>query len=201
MKAKADKMFDKQFAADAAKAAQSEDAPRAALYEGKMGQNHRKATRMQQKSSPIDSVRNGVSSAQGMLSGITVTSRNLKIATAVACVFIALLFLYAPAQQYYQAHRELDRLTIEYSSIEERNAALDVQNDALVSDAGMEDAVRQKFGYVREGEEVAIVTGLSDETTNTARDSENIEANVLSSSVKAPEEWYTPFLDALFGVR
>ena len=33
------------------------------------------------------------------------------------------------------------------------------------------------------------------------RDSENIEANVLSSSVKTPEEWYTPLLDTFFGVE
>mgnify|MGYP007070200066 CR=1 FL=1 len=31
-------------------------------------------------------------------------------------------------------------------------------------------------------------------------DNDDIEANILSSTIKAPEEWYTPFLDAFFGV-
>ena len=66
----------------------------------------------------------------------------------------------------------------------------------------MEDAVRQKFGYVKQGDQVAIVSGLSDRVVGTALSANNsdIEANVLSSTVKAPEEWYTPFLDAFFGV-
>ena len=54
---------------------------------------------------------------------------------------------------------------------------------------------------MKPGEEVAKVSGLSDEALDSARDSANIEANVLSSSVKAPEEWYTPYLDAFFGVK
>ena len=36
--------------------------------------------------------------------------------------------------------------------------------------------------------------------TAAARSATDVEGNVLSSSVKAPEEWYTPFLDVFFGV-
>ena len=70
--------------------------------------------------------------------------------------------------------------------------------DSLASNAGMEDAVRQKYGFVVDGEETAVVSGLSETAGNRG---DNVEANVLSSSVKAPEEWYTPYLDALFGVQ
>jgi len=109
--------------------------------------------------------------------------------------------MYAPAQQYYQAQREHDKLAAEYSAIEDRNKALNEQNDILASDAGMEDAVRQKYGYVKAGEQVANVAGLSDGASESRRDSDNLQANVMSSTVKAPTEWYTPLLDTFFGVK
>ena len=191
-------MFDRQFGSEIASAASGEGAPRPALYEGKMGAKHRKSARMQ-RSGSAESVTAKVNPA-GWLSKIPLTARSLKLATAALCVFLTCAFLYAPAQQYYQAQREHDRLAAEYDIVEGRNEALDVQNDILASDAGMEDAVRQKYGYVKAGEQVAVVSGLSDEATDTNRGSENIEANVLSSTVRAPEEWYTPLLDAFFGV-
>lgn len=198
-KARADKMFSKQFAESTSSDASAEGAPRPALYKGKMGSTHRKSTRMQRSSSA------GSSSAKinpsGWLSAIPLSPRSLKIGTAVLCVFLVCAFLYVPAQHYYQAQREHDRIVAEHAAIEDRNEALDVQNDILASDAGMEDAVRQKYGYVKKGEQVAAVTGLSDRATDTSRDSENIEASVLAGSVRAPGEWYTPFLDAFFGVE
>lgn len=214
-KERADRMFDRQFGADGG--VPSEGSPRAAVYKGKMGPSHRKASRMQGGGSVAATASIPGAGAAGALAGAaagaaregasaiasrtSLTPRSLKIITVLACLVFACTFLYTPAQQYYQAQREYDRLTAEYASIESRNEALDVQNDILTSDAGIEDAVRQKFGYVKRGEETAIVTGLSEETTDSLRDSEHIEANVLSSSVKAPEEWYTPILDALFGVE
>lgn len=211
-------MFDRQFGGESA--APGEGAPRAAVYKGKMGPSQRKATRMQgtgPASASSAALTGAATSVAGAVAGAatdvaregatkiakhtSLTPRSLKVITAILCVVFACVFLYTPAQQYYQAQRELDRLTAEYESIEARNDALDVQNDVLASEAGIEDAVRQKFGYVKPDEETAIVTGLSEETTDSLRDSENIEANVLSSSVKAPEQWYTPLLDALFGVE
>ena len=198
-KARADKMFSKQFAETTSSDASAEGAPRPALYKGKMGSTHRKSARMQRSSSA------GSPSAKinpsGWLSAIPLSPRSLKIGTAVLCVFLVCTFLYVPAQHYYQAQREHDRIVAEHDAIEDRNEALDVQNDILASDAGMEDAVRQKYGYVKKGEQVAAVTGLSDRATDTSRDSENIEASVLAGSVRAPGEWYTPFLDAFFGVE
>lgn len=199
---RADRMFSRQYAAEAAGegASSGEGAPRAALYKGKMGSTHRRSARMQRSSSagPVSAKINPA----GWFSSLNISARSLKLGTAALCVVLAVVFLYAPAQQLYQAQRENSRLTAEYSVIEQRNEALDVQNDTLASDAGMEDAVRQKYGYIVQGEQVAVVSGLSDNVVGTARAADNdfIEANVLSSTVKAPEEWYTPFLDAFFGV-
>lgn len=200
-KKRADKMFDRQFAADTARQAEAagEGAPRAALYKGEMGASHRRSARMQRSSvagSPSVKI-----NPTGWFASLNLTPAKLKLGTAVLCVFLVCVFLYPPAQQYYQAQRENSRLTAEYAEIEQRNEALDYQNDTLASNAGMEDAVRQKYGYVVKGEQVAVVSGLSDHVVGTAlnADNDDIEANVLSSTVKAPEEWYTPILDAFFG--
>lgn len=195
-------MFARQFANEASRNdASAEGAPRPALYKGKMGSSQRRSVRMQQ-SSAAEPVSAKINPA-GWFSNLNLTPRTLKLGTAVLCVVLALVFLYTPAQQYYQAQRENSRLTAEYAVIEQRNEALNSVNDTLASDAGMEDAVRQKYGYIVQGEQVAVVSGLSDHVVGTARAADNdfLEANVLSSAVKAPEEWYTPFLDALFGVQ
>lgn len=197
--ARADRLFVRQYAAESSGSAPEEGAPRAALYKGKMGSSQRRSVRMQRSSEagPVSAKFNPA----GWFSNLNLTPRSLKLGTAVLCLVLAVVFLYTPAQQFYQAQRENSRLNAEYAILEERNNALDAVNDTLASDAGMEDAVRQKYGYVRQGDQVAVVSGLSDNVVGTARAADNdfIEANVLSSTVKAPEEWYTPFLDAFFG--
>lgn len=202
-KERAGKMFDRQYAVEAAAdiPGQGEGSPRAALYEAKMGASHRRSARMQ-RASNADPVSAKINPA-GWFANLNITPRRLRIGTAVLCLVLICVFLYSPAKQYYQAQRENSRLTAEYAVIEQRNEVLDSQNDTLASDAGMEDAVRQKYGYIIQGEQSAVVSGLSDNVVGTARAADNgdLEANVLSSTVKAPEEWYTPFLDALFGVE
>lgn len=196
--ARADRMYARQYATEDSGAVEAEGAPRAAVYEGRVGASQRRAARMQ-KASQAGPVSAKINPA-GWFTGANVSKRTLRSVTAVLCLVLTCAFLYSPAQQYYQSIREHDRLAAEYEYIEQRNAVIASQNAALASDAGMEDAVRQKYGYVVEGDETAIVTGLSDSATDTSRGMSNVEANVLSSAVKAPEEWYTPYLDAFFGV-
>ncbi len=202
-KERADKLYTRQYAADNSHRGgePEEGAPRAAVYKGEMGSTHRKSARMQRASS-ADPVSAKIDPS-GWFSSLNLTPRSLKVGTVFVCIVLVFVFLYTPAQQFYQAQRENSRLTAEYASIEERNDVLDAQNDTLASNAGMEDAVRQKYGYIVQGEQVAVVSGLSDNVVGTAlaADNDDIEANVLSSTVKAPEEWYTPFLDAFFGVE
>ena len=200
-KARADKMFDRQMAQSASAAAsdQAEGAPRAAIYETKMGASHRRSARLQNaaQAGPVSAKINPA----GWFSNFHVRPRVAGIVTAVVCVLLIGVFLYAPARDYYQAQRQHDRLSTEYTQLEQRNAALTEQNQTLASDAGMEDAVRQKYGYVVEGEDSAVVTGLSDQTIESIRSAAEVEPNVLSSSIKPTEEWYTPYLDAFFGVN
>ena len=200
-KKRADKLFDKQydFSNDMKTSdADAASAPRAALYEGQMGSTHRKAARMQRVSEAGSSM--AKINPVGWFANLNVSPRRMKIGTAVLCLVMAAVLLYTPAQHYYQSLREHDRLETEYAIVEQRNQALEAQNESLASDAGMEDAVRQRYGYIKSGDEAVIVSGLSDSTTASLREADTVEANVLSSSVKAPEEWYTPYLDTLFGV-
>lgn len=195
-------MFERQYASSSREAAaQVEGVPRAALYKGEMGSSQRRSVRMQRadEAGPVSVKVNPA----GWFSNLNITPAKLRLGTAVLCIVLIFAFLYTPARQYYQAQREHAQLAAEYAVIEQRNDALDTQNDALASDAGMEDAVRQKYGYIRQGDQTAIVTGLSENAVGTARAANNggIEANVLSSTIKAPEEWYTPYLDAFFGVE
>ena len=204
-KERASKQFDRQYAVAAAGAAgavggeAAAGAPRAALYKGKMGASQRKSARMQRASQaePVSAKLNPA----GWFSRLNLSSRTAKLVTTAICAVLICAFLYTPAQQYYQAVRENERLEVEYAAVSNRNTALDEHNNSLASDAGMEDAVRQKYGYIIAGEQTAIVTGLSDEVDQSKKQNAQVEANVLSSSVKAPEQWYTPILDAVFGVE
>ena len=57
--------------------------------------------------------------------------------------------------------------------------------------------IRDRFGWVKKGEETANVRGLDlDED-----EASTFRANITPGSVEAPETWYSPFLDALFGVE
>lgn len=115
----------------------------------------------------------------------------------MVCLALSCWFLYTPAQQYYQSVRERDRLQAEYTAINQRNALLQMEVDALETDAGLEDRARGEFGWVKEGEQTANVRGLA-ETENS---SSNFTANIVPGSVEVPETWYSPMLDALFGVE
>ena len=209
-KLKAEKMFEKQFGEDANKRKDSSSAsfnnkdyaggvPRPALYKGQMGSKHRKSSKMQQQVKGYEAT--SFFDRFAFLRGVAdhpAFPRVTKLATVGICICVVAFCLYTPAQHFYHAQRENDRLVAEYTVIKERNNALDIQNDILASKAGMEDAVRKKLGYVKDGENAAVVTGLSASATNKNKDNENVEATVLSRSVQAPEAWYTPFLDTFF---
>ena len=77
-------------------------------------------------------------------------------ASIVMTVFVA-AFLYAPAQSYYQAMRENQRLEMEYAALQSRNAAIEAQNDSLSTAAGVETAAHEEFGWVKKGEQTANV--------------------------------------------
>lgn len=198
-KERADKKFDKQFGGGSRTSDAAASGPRAAVYKGEMGSNHRRAARMQNEAT--GTAHASVLAKLNPLAALSAWKQSPKF-IASAGVFVCLLlccwFLYTPAQQLYASVREHDRLEAEYAAIEQRNASLESEVNALQTDDGIEDRAHQEFGWVKEGYETATVRGLSGD----AEDKGDIfTANIVPGSVKAPETWYSPMLDALFGVQ
>lgn len=190
-KAKAGKEFARRYGESGPSDASA--GPRAAVYKGEMGSQHKRATRMQGDSG----------ASQGSNSSMKASRPKRKIVSSrwfiascgiAACLAFCCMFLYTPAQQYYQEMRERDRLELEYQAIVERNDQLEQSVNYLSTDAGVEDQARADFGWIREGERAVSVSGL------TVEEDINFTANILSSDIKPPHTWYSDFLDPIFGV-
>lgn len=197
MKGKAEKKFARQFGASgaAASAASGQAGPRAAVYKGKMGARHKRAARMQ-GGGPSSFA----SSALGFLSSLPVkrpSPRVLAVASVAVCLVLSGVLLYPDAQRCYRSVRDLDQKQAEYAAVEARNETMQEDVNALSTDAGIEDRARREFGWVKDGEQSANVSGLSGE----GGDGDSFSAPVQPGSVAAPETWYSKLLDPLFGIE
>lgn len=188
-KAKADREFTRRYGDDAPSAA--EPGPRAAVYETQMGRQHKRAARLQDGGASARSA--AASRPSGKREGGSARSRLAALGAAAACLLLACLFLYPPAQQYYQEVRERDRLQAEYDAIQQRNDAIQREVDYLSSDAGVQDEARSELGWVLSGERSVSVTGVD------VPDDSTFTANIVAGEIPAPDTWYS-FLDPLFGV-
>ena len=193
-KSKADRAFARQFGGSNQQSDASQG-PRAAVYKGEMGAKHRQAARMQNSESPQASAKRGFS--LGSLASLKSSPRFIASAAVAVCLVLSCVFLYSPAQQYYHALRERDQLAAEYAALAERNGVLEGDVSSLQTDAGIEDRAHKQFGWVKKGEETANVRGLDLDEDQAS----SFRANITPGSVEAPETWYSPFLDALFGVE
>ena len=193
-KSKAERAFTKQFGGSKSADA-SQTGSRAAVYKGEMGAKHRQAARMQNAENPQASAKRGRS--LGSLASLKSSPKFIASAAVAVCLALSCAFLYMPAQQYYHAVRERDQLAAEYTALEQRNGALESDVSSLQTDAGVEDRAHEQFGWVKKGEETANVRGLDLDVDEAS----TFSANITSDSIKAPETWYSPFLDTLFGVE
>lgn len=114
------------------------------------------------------------------------------------CIIACCAFLYDPAKNYYTAVREQAKAEVAYEIVSTRNEALIEDVALLTSEAGMEDRVREQYGWVKEGENAVTVTGLSHEAEPTPAE---ILRTITLNDIKAPETWYSPVLDPFFGYR
>lgn len=192
-KRKAERLFFRQFGSDEP----AEPTSRAALYKGEMGRSHRRAF-----SDLNNAAKSGSSSAAYSGARPSRLSRRFASPLIVAMLVIAFVigsaaFLYPTARQYYVESREEARLQAEYDAIAARNHIIEERIDHLKTDEGIEDAARAELGWVHEGETAGIVQGLGQGISSAAI--ADIEAQVKSGSVPAPETWYSPFLDMVFG--
>ena len=183
---------DKVFGAEGAAAGAGEGGPRAALYKGEMGSNQRRASRMQ------DSADDAEQGKRRAKKGFTFGPRMRIAAAVVGCLVLVCVFLYQPAQNYYQSMRERDALAIEYSALQQRGEALQDSVDALSTEEGMEDLAHEQYGLVKQGETAVNVSGVSESSTDATPE---IPPNVAADSIDPPDTWYSGILDPLFGVE
>ena len=199
-KERAGRMFSKQFAGTANSDA-SENGPRAALFKGEMGRTQRRAARMQTGSAAAAAAFAPLAvlgAIPELLGRVFKSKKSLVIAFIIGCIVFLCAFLYTPTQQYYQSVRETARLQAEYEAVTARNDVIAEENAALQTDAGVETELRERYNYVKAGEETANVSGLSAEASRN-ESADSVQGIVASGSVKAPDTWYSGVLDAVFG--
>ncbi len=192
-KQKADRLFFKQFGSD--EPSPSPHASRAAVYKGEMGKAHKRAF-SDLESGRASSAGARRSQTRSAKAPHTATPPLAVLAGIAACLVFALVLLYPAAQTYYLETREQSRLQAEYDALSARNAAIESQVEYLKTDEGIEDAAHKELGWVYDGQVAGVVRGLGNEK-GTAQD--ELIAQVKSGSVPAPETWYSPMLDMLFG--
>lgn len=198
-KDRADKAFDKQFRSSAPDP--STAGPRAALYKGEMGSSHKRASRMQ-RTQDADGGKAGFSAvrkAEGGLAALASSRKALTVLVAAACLAVTCFMLYEPAQNYYHAVREHDRLQAELAAVESRNAELEDSVAYLQTESGVEQSARDQLGWVRDGERSVYVQGL--EGSGSDQGTSSTAGSVVPGSVEAPATWYSPLLDVIFGAE
>ena len=171
-----------------------------------MGSSHRRAARMQDGGSKEKRGLRGFRgfnvgfSLSGIVSYIS-ASRVRSIATIAVCAIVLVgVFLYPTARQWYVSEREYQQVQAEYAAIMERNQELENDIAMLSTSEGIEQRAREQFGWVRGDEHSVRITNV-DATSDTHQNAGNGPiAQVPTGSVEAPSEWYTPFLNVLFGV-
>jgi cell division protein FtsB len=172
-----------------------DEGPRPGLYKGEMGRSQRKSARMQDQESNSGS---RFPWARGLSKGWRNASRSLRIGAIVCCCLVlSFAFVYPSAKDAYAAVRDQQQAQAEYEAVLNRNDEIQDRIDLLKTDEGMANYARDEYGYVKSGETSVLVSGL--DSCDIAADAENQTAAIASGSVKAPDTWYSPFLDTLFG--
>ncbi len=191
--AKADREFDRTIGARERAAAQREQAQgsRAAVYDMRMGATHRKSARMAEEEG---AKRRGVSLPVSF--GNSISAWGMRAVVCAAAAVLAVVMLYPSCQNLYNETRSLQQLEAEYDALQTYNSKVQAQVDYLSSDEGIEDYARSELGWVRPDEHVVTVEGVTSSEDST-HSGERLYA-ITSGSIKAPETWYSGFLDVFF---
>lgn len=116
---------------------------------------------------------------------------------AALAIVAALAFIYPSARDYYVALRNNAKSEAEYAALQEYYDQLKDEVETLNSDQGVEDAARDEFGMIMPGDVSLNVKDLESEADF---DKDPTDIGITpAGSVEAPEEWYTPFCDFIFG--
>lgn len=192
--AKAEREFDRTVGARERAAAQREQAQgsRAAVYDMRMGATHRKSARMAEEEG---AKRRGVNLPFSFSRSIS--AWGMRCVACAAAAVLAVVMLYPSCQNLYNETRSLQQLEAEYDALQDYNSKVQAQVDYLSSDQGIEDYARSELGWVRPDEHVVTVEGVTS-TEDSTHSGQRLYA-ITSGSIKAPDTWYSGFLDVLFG--
>ena len=125
-------------------------------------------------------------------------ARSVRLKAVAAAAIVALaagVILYPAAREYYVSVRDLDKANVQLAQLEERNAQLQNNIDALSTDDGIENYVRAQYGWVKDGEEAVSVIGLANNSGTPTL------STASGASSQAKESPLTSFLDAVFFVN
>ncbi len=199
--AKAERLFERNVPAGDARSSQPEQSSRAALYEMKMGKDHRRSAHMQ------DDAKSGKSrfSFAGFnpLSLLVGTRGGQWACVAMIAMAFSVFILYQPIADWYNEGRSLQQLQAQYkiSSAEYEQVKADV--DYLSTDEGLADYAHEQLGWLKSGEHSVNVVGLTDEESQSSTSSSSASTTqslaLASAKAQTPDTWYSGVLDVIFG--
>lgn len=193
---KADRQFDRTIGREeASRANREQSGSRAAVYEMKMGREHRRSAQMQERSGKARA------SSGGGMSALFARCNFMRVGAMILLLFGALaLFVYEPAANWYNETRSLQQLQAQYELTAENYNHVKADVDYLSTEEGMADYAHQQLGWVRSGEHSVNVKGLSSESRD-ASDTTSVTQALSQGSVQAktPDTWYSGVLDVVFG--
>lgn len=196
--AKADREFDRTIGARErarARMEEQEQGSRAAVYDMRMGANQRKSVRAMAEDDKKRS--RGFSLPFALPFNGSLSAWATRTVVAFVAVAFAVVMLYPSCQNYYNETRQLQQLQAEYDALQEYNTQMQNQVDYLNTDAGIEDYARSELGWIRPGEHVVSVEGVTSSTDSTRSNSRVY--SIPAGSVAAPDTWYSGILDVIFG--
>ena len=196
--AKADREFDRTIGARErarARMEEQEQGSRAAVYDMRMGASQRKSVRSMAEGDKKRS--SGFSLPFALPFGGSLSAWATRTIVAFVAVAFAVVMLYPSCQNYYNETRQLQQLQAEYDALQDYNTQMQNQVDYLNTDAGIEDYARSELGWIRPGEHVVSVEGVTSSTDSTRSNSRMY--SIPAGSVAAPDTWYSGILDVIFG--
>ena len=196
--AKADREFDRTIGARErarARMEEQERGSRAAVYDMHMGASQRKSVRAMAEGDKKRS--KGFSLPFALPFNGSLSAWATRTVVAFVAVAFAVVMLYPSCQNYYNETRQLQQLQAEYDALQEYNTQMQNQVDYLNTDAGIEDYARSELGWIRPGEHVVSVEGVTSSTDSTRSNSRVY--SIPAGSVAAPDTWYSGILDVIFG--
>lgn len=196
--AKADREFDRTIGARErarARMEQQEQGSRAAVYDMRMGASQRKSVRSMAEGEK--GKRSGFSLPFALPFNGSLSAWATRGIVAFVAVAFAVVMLYPSCQNYYNETRQLQQLEAEYDALQTYNAQMQSQVNYLNTDEGIEDYARSELGWIRPGEHVVSVEGVTSTSDNTRSNSRAYA--IPAGSVAAPDTWYSGILDVIFG--